>query len=93
MEQDLNLDDRLRAAITLRDSLAAEAQRVQGKKEAAESTLETVEAEVRAAKLDPDTLDSTISQLEDAYATAVELLETEVQSAASALAPYIKDPS
>jgi chromosome segregation ATPase len=83
-----DLDKRLETAVGERDRLAAEAQRIAGRKQAAEENLEGVRAEVRAKNLDPDTLDATIEQLETAYTAAVEKLEGEVATARSALAPY-----
>lgn len=89
---DTDLDTRLKQAVLKRDNLAAETQRVQGKKEAADTNLKAVEAEVRKANLDPDTLDDTIAQLGDAYQIAVTTLETDLSLAEKALDPYLTDP-
>lgn len=86
-----NLDERLRAAISLRDSLSAKASRIAGKKEAAEKALEEVRSEIVSKKLDPDTLDSTIERLEEAYAAAVQKFEEEVNAAQEALRPYMEN--
>jgi len=86
------LDSRLNAAVAKRDRLAAEAQRIAGRKEAAEKALSDVEKEIREKNLDPDTLDETITKLQDAYQKAVETFESEVQEAATALAPYLESP-
>jgi predicted nuclease with TOPRIM domain len=88
-----DLDTRLKTAVEERDRLAAEAQRIAGKKEAAEQQLETVEKEIRAKNLDPDTLDETVSQLETAFETAVENLEQAVDAARTSLAPYMENSS
>jgi len=84
------LDSRLNAAVAKRDRLAADAQRIAGRKEAAEKALSEVEREIREKNLDPDTLDETITKLQEAYQKAVETFEREVQEAASALAPYLE---
>jgi hypothetical protein len=86
MSQDL--DARLKTAVEKRDRLAAEAQRIAGRKEAAEKALQDVESEIRAKNLDPDTLDETIQQLDDAYSASVESFEQEITAATEALAPY-----
>lgn len=86
-----NLDERLRAAISLRDSLSAKAARIAGKKEAAEKALEEVRSEIISKKLDPDTLDSTIERLEEAYEAAVQKFEEEVNAAQEALRPYMEN--
>jgi len=85
------LDDRLRVAISLRDRLSAEAQRISGKKEAAEQALAKVREEIKAKKIDPDNLDETITKLEGAYTQAVGAFEAEVSSAKEALKPYMEN--
>jgi predicted nucleic acid-binding Zn-ribbon protein len=90
MSQDL--DARLKAAVAERDRLAAEAQRIAGRKEAAEKALSEVEKEIREKNLDPDALDETIQKLKDAYEKAVETFEREVQEARDALSPYMESP-
>ena len=84
------LDTRLKTAVEKRDRLFAEAQRIQGRKEAAEKALQEVESEIREKNLDPDSLDETIQQLDDAYSASVQLFEQEVTKASEALAPYIE---
>jgi predicted nucleic acid-binding Zn-ribbon protein len=85
-----NLDQRLQVALALRDRLSQEAQRIAGRKEAAEKTLEKVEAEIRGRKLDPATLDQTLSTLETAYAQEVSSFEEAVKKAQKALSPYME---
>lgn len=89
----MNLDERLEAAVAKRDKLAAEAQRLAGRKEAAEKQVLDLEAEIREKKLDPDSLDETVAQLEAAFRAAVETLEREVEAAQQALSPYLENPS
>jgi len=84
----VSLDDRLAAAIRDRDQLAAEVQRIEGRKQAAEENLATVRQEIQEAGLDPDRLDATISQLEQAYDKSVTEFETQLRAAQEALEPY-----
>ena len=85
-----DLDKRLKTAVAERDRLAAETQRIAGRKEAAEKALETVRSEIKAKNLDPDTLDETRESLEAAFQKAVEQLEAEVEAAKTALEPYLE---
>lgn len=87
------LDARLKKALSLRDKLNAECQRIAGRKEAAEKALAEVEAEIRSKKLDPHTLDTTLSTLTDAYEKAVSSLEEDLAVAQSALAPFMENPT
>ena len=88
-----DLDARLTAAITLRNRLSAESQRIAGRKEAAEKALADVEAEIRSKNLDPDTLDETLVKLTEAYEKAVEAFEADVSKAKESLAPYMENPA
>lgn len=88
MSQDL--DSRLKTALAERDRLVAVAQRIAGRKEAAEKNLAEVEAEIRGKNLDPETLDDTIKQLREAFATSVEDFERELEAAREALTPYME---
>jgi len=88
MDQDL--DTRLKTALAKRESLVADAQRIAGRKEAAEKSLEEVETEIRAKNLDPETLDDTIKQLREAYTTAVADFERDLETAREALTPYME---
>jgi hypothetical protein len=56
MSQTEDLDSRLEAALQERDRLAAEAQKIQGKKEAAEKALSELRSEIVGKSLDPDNL-------------------------------------
>lgn len=87
-----DLDARLTAAITLRNKLSSESQRIAGRKEAAEKALSDVEAEIRSKNLDPDTLDETLVKLTEAYEKAVEAFESDVSKAKDALAPFMENP-
>lgn len=85
------LDDRLTAAINLRNKLASASQRVAGRKEASEKALADVEAEIRSKNLDPDSLDETLTALTEAYEKAVASFEAAVSKARDDLAPYLEN--
>lgn len=85
-----SLNQRLQAAITKRDQLSSDAQRIAGKKEAAEKSLKDVQDEIRKKSLDPDTLEDTIAQLETSFEEAVQKFENDVNAAEEALAPYLE---
>lgn len=86
------LDTRLKEAIAKRDRLSSDAQRIAGRKDAAERALQEIEAEIRGKKLDPDTLDQTIEKLEVAYAQEVAILEEAVDKARQDLTPFMETP-
>ena len=86
-----DLDSRLKVALKNRDRLAGAAQRIAGKKEAAEKALADVDAEIRSKNLDPDTLDATVTKLSDAYEQAVEAFEADVAKAEEALSPFMEN--
>lgn len=86
-----DLDKRLEAATKRRDTLAAECRRIEGKLEAAEATLKSVEAECRARGVDPDKIDTVIDQLTSKYEGLVVQVERDVAAADAALAPFLKE--
>lgn len=86
-----DLDTRLTKAINLRNRLSAESQRIAGRKEAAEKALADVESEIRSKKLDPDTLDETLTMLTEAYEKAVAEFEADVAKAQESLSPYMEN--
>jgi uncharacterized protein (UPF0335 family) len=89
---DLTLDERLTAAVRRRSEIAAEVQRLDGRKEAALSSLRDVEDEIRAKGLDPDTLEKTVSDLKSRLESEVSELEATLETAAQALAPFQENP-
>lgn len=86
-----DLDSRLKAAVSKREKLAAEAQRIAGRKEAAEKALEAVEQEIREKNLDPEDLDRTIEKLESALEAEVKKLEEGIAAAQADLSPYLEN--
>jgi len=87
----LDIDSRLKKALTLRDRLSKEAQRIQGRKEAADKALADVEEEIRSKNLHPDTLQHTLDTLGSAYEAAVTSFESAVAEAQTALSPYLEN--
>lgn len=85
-----DLDERLKNALAERDKLSAAAQKIQGRKEAAEKALEDLRKEILSKNLDPDSLDQTIEKLETAFLEAVETLERGVSAARTAMTPYME---
>lgn len=85
-----DLETRLSRAVAERSRLSAEVQRIQGRKEAAEHALASVEAEIRSKNLDPETLDKTITTLETALTEEVRKLEEGLDTARTTLQPYLE---
>jgi len=88
-----DLEARLKIAVETRDQLARDAQRIEGRKEAAEKALQEVEDEIKERGLDPATLDKTVADLRTAYVGEVEKLERDVKAARESLAPYMENPA
>ena len=86
-----DLDARLKDAVRRRDQVADTVKRIEGRLEAARQALSEAEAECRSRNIDPDTIDTYVSQLEAKYADLVAALERDVAAAEEALAPYIKE--
>ena len=89
---DQNLDARLTAAVQRRTELAAEVQRLNGRKEAALSSLREVEDEIRGKGLDPETLEKTVSDLNTRLESEVVAFEAALETAAQAIAPFQENP-
>lgn len=86
------IDQRLDQAIKRRDALRAEAQRVQGRQEAAKAALEKIETEIRSKGIEPDKLDAVIAKLETKLEDLVSDLEQQIVASAEALKPFLGDP-
>ncbi len=82
------LNARLAAATKKRNELEAQIQRIQGKREATQTALETVEAECRAKGVNPDDLDTTLTKLTNLYQQQVVEFEQRIAGAEKAIAPY-----
>jgi hypothetical protein len=85
-----DIDNRLSAAIITRNKLQAEAQRIAGRKEAADRTLKEVEEEIISKNLDPASLSETLDTLTEAYKQEVASFEVKVSEAKTALTPYME---
>ena len=85
------LDDRLDVVVQRRNDLQAKKQRIEGRLEAARSSLAEVEGECRAKGVEPAELDATIEKLTTHYTTLIEKLEQQVEQATAALAPFLKE--
>ena len=88
MSQDL--DARLAESVKQRDSLKAEMQKIEGRKEAAQKGLQNVEDAIREKNLDPGSLDDTLDKLTSAYTEALANFERDVATAQKTLAPYME---
>jgi hypothetical protein len=71
--------------------LGNDAQRIQGRKEAADKALTNVEDEIRSKNLSPDTLQDTLDALNTAYAKEVASFEAALVEAQTALSPYLEN--
>lgn len=80
---------RIDAAVKRRDELATRHQRLLGRLEESERTLESVREECRAKNLDPDKLDDTVSKLESAIESSLSQFEAKLTAAEAALKPYL----
>ena len=83
-----DLDSRLKQALADRDRLESEINRIDAKRDVAQTALEAVITEIKSKGLDPENLDKTVQDLERAYALEVEKLEAEVASAEKAITPF-----
>ena len=84
----MELDARLKKAISTRDRLAEEVNKIEARRELAQKNLADVEAEIRAKGIDPDQIDEKVRELEEAYAAALTKFEAELDDLDKALAPY-----
>ena len=84
----MELDARLKQALSTRDRLAEEVNKIEARRELAQKNLADVEAEIRAKGIDPDQIDEKVRELEEAYAAALTKFEAELDDLDKALAPY-----
>lgn len=83
-----DLKTRLEGAVKRREDLAQRRQRLLGRLEEAERTLEDLRAKCRAKKIDPDNLDDVIAKLETALEQAISSFESKLTEAETALDPF-----
>jgi DNA repair exonuclease SbcCD ATPase subunit len=84
-----DLKSRLDEAVKKRDDLAAKHQRLLGRLEEAERTVEDLREKCRSKGIDPDKLDEVIAKLETALEKSVLELELKLSEAETALGPYL----
>lgn len=87
----VDMDTRLKEAIRRRDMVADNVKRIEGRLEAARSSLADAEKECRDRNIDPDKIDDHLARLETRYAELVAALERDVEAAEQAINPYIKE--
>jgi chromosome segregation ATPase len=83
-----DLRTRLEAAIKRRDELAQTRQRLLGRLEEAERSLEELRATCRSKNIDPDHIDTAISSLESKLNQSLTALEGKLEEAERALEPF-----
>jgi predicted nuclease with TOPRIM domain len=83
--------NRLGQAIARRDAAQKDAQRLQGRYEAAKEEVARIEGECRAKGLDPDKLESSIAKLQERYESAISEFESQVNQAEQDLAPFLRE--
>jgi chromosome segregation ATPase len=88
-----DLDARLETATRRRDTLAGAVQRIEGKLESARTALSTLEETCRSKGVEPDQIDAVIEQLSVRYEQLVEQLESDIEAADAALAPFLNESS
>lgn len=86
-----NTHQRLGALLGRRDKVREDIQRIKGRLDSARSDRTSVETECRQRGVDPEQLDTVIEQLEKRLVDAVGELETQIQEAESAVAPYLEE--
>lgn len=84
-----DLKSRLDLAVRRRDELAQKRQRLLGRLEEAERSVEELRAKCRAKGIDPDNLDEVISKLDQALEKSVSDLEAKLTAAEKSLEPYV----
>jgi len=82
------LTTRHEAAIKKRNSLEAQIQRIQGKREATAKALASIEDECRRKGIDPAKLDETIDEMTSRFGQEVKAFEDRLEKAEKALTPY-----
>lgn len=89
MSDNADLKTRLDLAVKRRDDLAQKRQRVLGRLEEAERSLDDLRGKCRAKNLDPDNLGAVIDKMTAALEQSVATLESKLSEAETALDPYI----
>lgn len=89
MTDSAELKSRLDTAVKKRDELSQKKQRILGRIEEAERSLEALREECRSKNIDPDKIDDVILKLTQTLETSVTQLETKLSDAEKSLEPYV----
>lgn len=89
-ESTSSLKARLDAAHRRREDLSQKVQRILGRLDESERTLEAIKAECRNKKIDPDQMDDAIQRMEVALQSSIEEYETKITTAEAAVAPFTR---
>lgn len=89
MSDNADLKARLDLAVKRRDDISQKRQRVLGRLEEAERSLDDLREKCRAKNLDPDNLGAVIDKMTVALEQSVASLESKLTEAEMALDPYI----
>ena len=89
MSDNADLKERLDRAVKRRDELAQKRQRVLGRLEEAERSLDDLRGKCRAKNLDPDNLGAVIDKMAATLEQSVATLEAKLTEAETARDPYI----
>jgi len=81
----------LTALVQRRDTLRENIQRVRGRLDSARQELADTEAECRSKKVDPDKIDTVITQLEQRLETEVTDLSARLEQAEIQVAPFLEE--
>lgn len=85
------LKERLNNALSRKEEVSRNLQRIQGRLDNARRNLEEVNEECRRRKVDPERLTEAIDKLTERYEEEVAKLETEIERAERELAPYLQE--
>ena len=88
-----NLDQQLEDVIRRRKKVAETLERLKGRKEQAQTSLEAVEEECRGKNIDPEKIDDIIEQLEGKYRDLVEELTKDLEDAERKIEPFVTGTS
>lgn len=84
-----DLKARLDSMVKRRDDLLQKRQRLLGRLEEAQRSLDELRAKCRAKNIDPDNLDGVIVKLESALGRSLDSLESKLVEAEQAMEPFI----
>jgi predicted nuclease with TOPRIM domain len=86
-----DIQRRLDAALRRRETLQAETRRLEGKLEAAEAALKSVEEECRSKGVPPEDIDNYILKLTQKFEANVKQFELDLDIAEQQIAPFLRE--